>query len=118
MIKCRICGRGDIYLDHHHVVPVQDENTWGKAYNRRRILDQFGFGLKEYTVFLCKRCHWFVQEWLRDSRNMLFERECDLCGKNILIGHDGDLKIAFGLDGQTFHYDSAGVQIETFQKNS
>lgn len=118
MWKCRICGAEDIGLDEHHIVPLGWENNWGSSFNRRKISERFGFGLLEYTVFLCKPCHRSVHNWLEEPRNMLFERVCELCGKNILIGFDGEVEVSYWLDGKTCHYDSAEVQIEAFKKDS
>ena len=118
MAICRICGRDRPWLDGHHVVPIGMENIWSKPWNRRRIFDRFGFGVDEEKAFICRGCHNVVQEWLRDPKNMLFLRVCDLCGAAILIGFDGDQPVSFELDGRRFHYESAEVQIEAFKKNS
>ena len=118
METCRLCGKEWRWLDGHHVVPVGMENIWSKFFNWGRIFDRFGFCVDEEVVFLCRHCHKVAQEWLRDPRNMMFERVCELCGKPILIGFDGDLEVLYELDGRRFHYDSAEVENEAFKKNS
>ena len=118
MEKCRICGREDIDLVEHHVVPLGWENNWGSSFNRGKIFERFGFGFLEYTVSICRSCHKIVHRWLEEPRNMLFERRCELCGKDILIGFDGEVEVSYELDGKICHYDSAEVQIEAFKKDS
>lgn len=115
---CRICGRRDVDLISHHVVPLGWENNWGSLFNRGRIWDRFGFGFSEHKVFLCRGCHKIVHRWLEEPRNMLFMRVCELCGENILIGFDGEVEVSYELNGKRRHYDSAEVQIEAFKKDS
>ncbi|MBS3918901.1 MAG: hypothetical protein KG012_08440, partial [Deltaproteobacteria bacterium] len=91
---------------------------WEKPYNRDRIQRKFGFYRNYPIALLCKSCHKYIHEWLKNPHNMLFERSCEFCGKAVLIGFDGDVEVSYELEGVSCHYDSAEVQIEAFKKNT
>jgi 5-methylcytosine-specific restriction endonuclease McrA len=102
---CSMCGEK---VDHpiiHHVIPIEAGDKLNLAFNQVKIRQELGCDEETEYLVLCKECHHLITDGLKDPRNRLYKRVCDECGKLILIGFDGDQRVAYELDGARLHYN-------------
>jgi len=100
-----MCGEK---VDHpiiHHVIPIEAGDKLNLAFNQVKIRQELGCDEETEYLVLCKECHHLITDGLKDPRNRLYKRVCDECGKLILIGFDGDQRVAYELDGARLHYN-------------
>ena len=100
---CMMCGQE---VDHpiiHHIIPIEAGDKVNLAFNQVKVRQELCCDEENEYLVVCKECHLSIHDRLKDPRNRLYKRVCDECGKLILIGFDGDQRVAYELDGQEVH---------------
>lgn len=100
-----MCGETVFRPIVHHLIPIEAGDKLNLAFNQVKIRQELSCDEETEYLVLCKECHYLITDRLKDPRNRLYERICDGCGQLILIGFDGDQRVAYELDGQEVHID-------------
>lgn len=102
--RCERCGHVIVAPIVHHVTPVPNEDNFGDWYNMPKIRAFLGVGEEKEFMVVCKACHGWLHEWLRNPTNRYYKRKCDICAKEVLLGFIGNRWEAYETDGTTWHH--------------